>query len=281
MKEESLNEIDLKKDDKTYYVGIGASAGGLEALQELFKAMPEDSGMVFVVVQHLSPDYKSLMDELLSRYTKMDIYIATDGMETQPNKVYLIPPKKNLSIFHGRLFLEDQEPNKGLNLPIDIFFRSLAKDNEKNAIGIVLSGTGTDGTLGIKAIKESGGMVMVQTEESAKFDGMPKSSISTGIVDYLLEPSKMPEELLNYIKHPFVSKTSSFEKVMSKNVDTLTKIILMLREFTGIDFSYYKKNTIIRRLERRVSINRFNTLEEYIRFLLNPKRKRKHFTENF
>lgn len=254
------------KTESTYYVGIGASAGGLEAIVSFFKAMPEDTGMVFIVIQHLSPDYKSLMNELLARHTRMPIEIAQDGVEAQPNTIYLIPPRKNLLIFHGKFYLEEQK-SRGLNLPIDIFFRSLAADKNKYAIGIILSGTGSDGTMGIRAIKEAGGMVMVQDDQSAKFDGMPRSSISTGLVDYILPPEKMPEELLNYIKHPFIKKSATLDNIMSKNIDTLTKIILMLRDHTGIDFSFYKENTIIRRLERRVSINRFNTLEEYMVFL--------------
>jgi two-component system CheB/CheR fusion protein len=252
--------------ETVYYVGVGASAGGLEALQDFFKAMPVDSGMVFIVIQHLSPDYKSLMDELLARQTDIPIRIAADGMMTEVNTIYLIPPKHNLSIFHGKLFLEEQKERKGLNLPIDIFFRSLAADKGKNSVGVILSGTGSDGALGIRTIKEAGGMVLVQDEKSAKFDGMPRSAVATGLVDYILPPAKMAEELMNYIEHPLIKKTTSLEKIMSKNVNTLSKIILILRDHCGIDFSYYKENTIIRRLERRVSINRFSTLEEYIEF---------------
>ncbi|NTV47688.1 MAG: chemotaxis protein CheB, partial [Chlorobiales bacterium] len=166
-----------------YIVGVGASAGGLEALQEFFKAVPLQTGIGFVVIQHLSPDYKSLMDELLARYTKLRILKAKDGMLVEPDTIYLIPPRNNLSIFHGKLMLEDQGVRSGIILPIDIFFRSLAKDVEKNAIGIILSGTGSDGTLGTRAIKEAGGMVMAQDEHTAKFDGMPRSSISTGLVE--------------------------------------------------------------------------------------------------
>ncbi|MDW7670018.1 MAG: chemotaxis protein CheB, partial [Bacillota bacterium] len=189
-------------DKDFYYVGIGASAGGLEALKEFFTNMPNKTGMAFIIVQHLSPDYKSLMDELLARYTKIPVQVVKDGMVVQSDNIYLIPPKKNLSIFHGKLFLEDKNGKTHLNLPIDIFFRSLAVDKGKKAIAIILSGTGSDGTLGLKAVKEAGGMIMVQDEKSAKFDGMPKSSISTGIVDYILKPEDMSKELINYIEHP-------------------------------------------------------------------------------
>ncbi len=216
--------------------------------------MPIDTGMSFIVIQHLSPDYKSMMDELLARHTKIPIQIATDSMEVFPDNIYLIPPRKNISLFHSKLYLEDQGVKKGLNLPVDIFLRSLAIEKGKNAIGVILSGTGSDGTLGTRAIKEAGGMMMVQSEESSKFDGMPRSSISTGLVDYILAPTAMPEELSNFIKHPFVKKTNSIETILSKEFDTLTKIIMILRDYSGIDFSFYKENTLIRRLERRVSV---------------------------
>lgn len=254
-------------DHDLLVIGIGASAGGLEALQDFFKVMPLDTGMAFVVVQHLSPDYKSLMDELLARQTKLRILIIEDGMQVEANTIYLIPPRKNLTLFHSQLFLEDQSLKRGLHLPVDIFFSSLASEMGKNAIGIILSGTGSDGTLGTRAIKEAGGMIMVQDETTAKFDGMPRSSISTGLVDYILPPSQMPEALVNYTKHPFVKKTKLLETTLSRNQDPLTKVTLALRDHTGIDFSYYKENTVIRRLERRLSINRFETVEEYLPYL--------------
>lgn len=229
--------------------------------------MPVETGLAFVVIQHLSPDYKSLMDELLARQTKIPIHIAETGQDIRPDNIYLIPPRKNMKIFHNKLFLEDQSPAKVLNLPVDIFMRSLALDKGKNAIGIILSGTGSDGTLGTRAIKEAGGMIMVQDDTSAKFDGMPKSSIATGLVDYILVPAKMPDALVNYVKHPLIQKDKKSESILTRDIDTLTKIIMILRDFSGIDFSSYRENTILRRLERRVSINRFGTLDEYVLFL--------------
>ncbi len=260
--------------DEQVVVALGASAGGLEALQDFFKSMPVDSGFAFVVIQHLSPDYKSMMDELLARHTRMKIHIVEDGMKVEPNTIYLIPPRKNMSIFHNQLFLDDYNLRKGLNLPIDIFFRSLANEKGKKGIGIILSGTGSDGALGTKAIKEAAGMIMVQDEASAKFDGMPRSSISTGLVDFVLTPDKMPSVLIDYVRHPFIQKSSTNEAILSKDFDNLTKITLILRDFCGIDFSYYKSNTIIRRLERRVSINRCNSIEDYI-ILLSESDKEK------
>lgn len=267
-------EDNINNYNEQIVVAIGASAGGLEALQDFFKAVPTESGLAYVVIQHLSPDYKSMMDELLARQTSMKIFIIEDGMSIEANCVYLIPPRKNLSIFHDKLYLEDYNIKKGLNLPIDIFFRSLAIEKGKNCIGIILSGTGSDGALGTRAIKEVGGMVMVQDESTAKFDGMPRSSIATGLVDFILPPSDMPNALIEYVKHPLIRKNKALDNILNKNYDSLTKIILILRDYCGIDFSYYKENTIIRRLERRVSINRFDSLEEYL-ILLSQSDKEK------
>jgi two-component system CheB/CheR fusion protein len=252
--------------DNLYCVGIGASAGGLEAIEKFFQNMPEDTGMTFVVVQHLSPDYKSLMSELLSRHTKMPIHRVKDGMSVHPDNIYLIPPKKNMTIFGGRLYLTDHDHSMGLNLPIDIFFRSLAQDFGKNSIGIVLSGTGSDGALGIKAIKESGGTVFVQDDKSAKFDGMPRSSIATGMVDYVLSPVEMPDKLISYIKHPFITKTKETKDDIEGD-SVLLKILKMIRDETGVDFTYYKPNTILRRLEKRLGINQIEDYEQYLDFM--------------
>ncbi|WP_316366176.1 chemotaxis protein CheB [Candidatus Thiodiazotropha sp. CDECU1] len=203
MNDEVGSELELSEDNDdqakpTHIVGIGASAGGLEAIEAFFKTMPPDSGVAFVVIQHLSPDHKSLMAELLSKRTHMPVHRAEDGMWVEMNSVYLIPPNKNLRLFHGRIILSEQDrDSRGINLPIDIFFRSLAEDQGAKAIAIVLSGTGSDGTSGIRAIKEELGMAMVQVEETAAFDGMPRSAIATGLVDYILPPEEMPAQLLS------------------------------------------------------------------------------------
>lgn len=250
-------------------VGIGASAGGLEALQEFISAIPESPEMAFVVIQHLSPDYKSLMSELLARHTKMKIEVAQDGVSIQKSTVYLIPPRNNLRIFHDKLFLEEQDTKRALNLPIDIFFKSLAEEKQNRAIGVILSGTGSDGTLGIKSIKDKGGMVIAQNTASAKFDGMPRSAIETGLVDFVLEASDMPEEIIAYSDHPIIKRRRNLDEAVKKETDKLSKIVLILRDYCGIDFSFYKENTIIRRIERRVSINRADTLQDYINYLLD------------
>lgn len=272
-KKKDIENTEILSDEQKLpiVVGIGASAGGLEAIQSFFTNMPSGSNLAFVIVQHLSPDHKSLMNELLAKYTQMKILVASDGLMVEENNIYLIPPGKNMTIFHGKLFLTPIEKKKHINLPIDIFFRSLAKDKGKNSIAIILSGTGSDGTLGIRAIKEAGGMVMVQDDQSAKFDGMPRSSIATGIVDYVLPPGKMPEKMLSYIKHPYINKSKDFEEELNETEDALLKIIMMIRDHVGVDFSYYKPNTIIRRVEKRMGINQFEEIETYLDFIGNNK----------
>jgi two-component system CheB/CheR fusion protein len=260
--EESRNE---DTDIDFTIVGIGASAGGLESLEKFFKALPTDNGMAFVIVQHLSPDYKSLMVELLSKHTNIPVHRIEDSVKVKPNNIYLIPPKKTLIIFHGKLLLTEMDSKKGLTLPINIFFRSLAEDMGKKAVGIILSGTGSDGTLGIREIKGAGGLVMAQDLESAKFDGMPKSAVATGLIDYVLPPHKMPEVLLRYTKHPYIAGDNKEDTI--KNEDDLTKILAEIRTRKGVDFTYYKPNTVIRRIKRRVSLNQIDSIKDYVRYL--------------
>jgi two-component system, chemotaxis family, CheB/CheR fusion protein len=250
-------------------VGIGASAGGLEAIQEFFKFLPSDINAAFVVIQHLSPDYKSFMNELLSRVTNIPIVVVSDATQIQINHIYLIPPKTTMTIFKGVLYLTELSSIRTFNLPIDVFFRSLAKDQEKNAIGIILSGTGSDGTLGIKAIKENGGITMAQDDKSAKFDGMPRSSVSTGLVDVVLPPKLLADELVSYVQHPFVNKTKKNENFLDLELSQLKKVIQILYSSKNVDFSSYKENTIIRRIEKRISLKRFDRFEDYTSFLTN------------
>jgi two-component system CheB/CheR fusion protein len=252
----------------TFYVGVGASAGGLEALEAFFTHMPADSGMAFIVIQHLSPDYKSMMVELLSKRTEMPVRRAEEGMVAEANAVYLIPPKKNLSIFHGKLLLSDSDHAKGINLPIDVFLRSLADDQAEKAIGIILSGTGSDGVRGIRALKEAGGMVMVQSEESAKFDGMPRAAISTGLADFIMSPEEMPQKLLAIARHPYAVKTDHPPALLSDE-DGLTRIFALLRERTRVDFTFYKPTTVIRRIERRMTFNQLTDLRDYVHYMEN------------
>jgi two-component system CheB/CheR fusion protein len=272
-----MSEADSDNDSYTdgdslrpsHIVGIGASAGGLEAIESFFKFMSHESGVAFVVIQHLSPDHKSLMAELLSKRTRMQVHRAEDGMLVERNSVYLIPPNRNLRLFHDRLLLTEQDRDaRGINLPIDIFFRSLAEDMGSKAIAIILSGTGSDGASGIRAIKEELGMVMVQTEETAAFDGMPRSAIATGLVDFIMPPEEMPDQLLSYIKHPYLNKGASAGPVLGDD-DGLSRIFALLRDHNKIDFTFYKPSTIVRRIERRMAVNQINTLNGYVGFLEN------------
>jgi two-component system, chemotaxis family, CheB/CheR fusion protein len=250
-----------------HYVGIGASAGGLEAIEAFIRNMPPRNGLAFIIIQHLSPDYKSLMAELLSKRTEMSVRRAENGMVVEADSVYLIPPKKTLTIFHGKLILGDPERvRSGIFLPIDIFLHSLADDQGEKAIGIILSGTGSDGMRGIRAIKEAGGMVMVQDETTAKFDGMPRSAISTGLVDFVLPPDEMPKQLQAFVDHPEHSRSERSDTILTDE-DGLTRIFSLLRERHKIDFTYYKPSTVVRRIERRMTVNHIIALHDYVKYL--------------
>lgn len=258
-------------------VGIGASAGGLVALEEFFTHMPSDSGLAFVLIQHLSPDYKSMMAELLSKYTKMPVNQAAEGMEVEPNHVYLIPPKVNLTIENNILHLVSREnkPHQ-LHLPIDIFFHSLAQNSGHKAIAVILSGTGSDGTLGLRSIKEMGGMTLAQDPQNAKFDGMPNSAIHTELVDMVLPANEMPTHILRYVKHPFLNKEDSEFTFDSRDQEFLQSLLGLIKQFSGIDFSQYKLSTVGRRIERRMSILQIDKLKDYLEFVLQNKEEMEH-----
>lgn len=269
---ENTVEIEPEADDPAPgafpIVGIGASAGGLAAFEAFFAAMPPDvdPGMAFILVQHLSPDHKSLLAELVRRSTRMQVYEVEDGITVQPNCVYIIPPKHDMAFLHDKLHLLEPSERRGLRLPIDFFFRSLAQDQRERAICIVLSGTGSDGTLGMRAIKEAGGMAMAQAPDSTEFDGMPRSAIATGLVDYVLLPAEMPAQLIAYAAHAYGQKPRPALPPRSKQ-DRLNKIFILLRAQTGHDFSQYKQNTVARRIERRMAVQQIAQLDEYIRYL--------------
>ena len=259
-------ETNTSPERPFHIVGIGASAGGLEAIEDFFGRMPVNSGLAFIVIQHLSPDYKSLMVELLSKKTRIPVHRCTDGIEVRPDNIYMIPPKKNLSIFHGRLILKEKDNVRGVNLPIDIFLRSLAEDQAERAVAVILSGTGSDGTRGVRAVKEQGGMVMVQDEASARFDGMPRAAVSTGVADFVLPPDRMAEQLMAYVDHPYVARKKEARNLESDEKG-LTRIFSELRERTKVDFTYYKPSTILRRIERRMTVNQINHLDDYVLYL--------------
>lgn len=247
-----------------FVVALGASAGGLEALEKFFDNMPVDSGLAFVVVQHLSPDFKSLMDELLARHTKLAIHRVTDGMPIEANSIYLIPPKKEMIVAGGKLLLTDKDPSQGLSLPIDTFLRSLANDFGRNSIAVILSGTGSDGSRGICAIHEAGGFVVVQDEATANFDGMPRSAIETGVVDAVLAPQEMAAAIRRHV-HGVPDELADLDAEGTPLGETgIDEIFRGLRDAYAIDFSLYKPNTVARRVERRMQLTGAIDLDAYV-----------------
>ena len=244
-------------------VGIGASAGGLEALEKLFKNMPENNGMAFVVIQHLDPNYQGVMPELLQRVTPMKVTQATHELRVEPDHVYIIPPNKSLSVSLNKLQLSDPVQPRGLRLPIDTFFRSLAFNSLEKAIGIILSGMGSDGSLGVKAIKERDGLVLVQDPSDAKFDGMPRSAIQSVNADIVANADELPVKLMEILKISPVNK----KKPKIESINGIDKIISLLRQKTGHDFSMYKKTTLLRRIGRRQEVHKIEKMQDYIRFL--------------
>ncbi len=251
-------------------IGIGASAGGLEAFEKFFSNMPADTGMAFVLIQHLDPSHKSILTELVGRYTKMKVLEVQDGMEVGPNRVYVIPPNRYMAILHKKLHLLEPTEMPGPRVPIDFFFRSLAKDQQDKAVVIVLSGTGTEGALGIRAVKGEGGMAMAQDPASAKYDGMPRHAIATGLVDYVLAPDKMPDKLIAFVHRATFLPSSTVPS--TREADLMEKIFILVRAQTGHDFSFYKRNTILRRIERRMAVNQISKIQDYVRYIQeNPR----------
>jgi two-component system, chemotaxis family, CheB/CheR fusion protein len=248
-------------------VGIGASAGGLAAFEAFFSGMPVDTdpNMAFVLVQHLAPDHKSLLCELLKRFTKMQVLEVVDGMTVKPNCAYIIPPNRNMALFNGTLQLLEPAQPHGQRLPIDFFFRSLAEDQRERAICIVLSGSGSDGSQGVKAVKTAGGMAMAQAPETTEYASMPQSAIASGLVDFVLPPAEMLPKLLAYNQHPYV-KGKTLIPATPNTEDVLSKLFVLLRVQTSHDFSLYKRNTIIRRAERRMAVHQINHMSDYLHF---------------
>ncbi len=249
-------------------VGIGASAGGLAAFEAFFSSMPADAdpGMAFVLVQHLAPDHKSILTDLIRRYTRMQVFEVEDGMTVQINCAYIIPPNRDMAFLNGTLQLLEPAAPRGQRLPIDFFFRSLAQDQHERAIGVVLSGTGSDGTLGIRVIKGEGGMVMAQNPASTEHDGMPRSAIATGLVDFELPPAEMPAQLIAYTTHAF-GKPPRPATLPPKTESALKKIFVLLRTQTGHDFSQYKPSTTQRRIERRMAVHQIEAINGYVKFI--------------
>jgi two-component system CheB/CheR fusion protein len=250
-------------------VGIGASAGGLEAFSELLRYLPEKTGMAFVLVQHLDPKHGSVLQEILARTTKVPVSEVTQGMAVEPDHAYVIPANTNLSLKHGVLQLGSRVLTHGQHMPIDSFFRSLAESVGPQAIGVILSGTASDGTEGCRAIKAAGGITFAQDEESAKYSDMPRSAVTAGYIDFILSPKDIARELGGISQHPYVSRTvppamEGFRGMVGAELDALFGL---LRDSNGVDFTNYKHTTLQRRIRRRMVVHKIETLKEYLRFI--------------
>ena len=250
-------------------VGIGASAGGLAAFEAFFAGMPAgtDPGMAFVLVQHLDPDHKSILTELIRRYTTMKVYEVEDGMKVRINCAYIIPPNRDMALLNGSLHLMEPTAPRGRRLPIDFFFRSLAQDLHDKAVCVVLSGTGSDGTLGVRAVKGEGGLVMAQDPATTEYDGMPRSAVATGLVDFVLPPGEMAAQIISFVTRARGRASGGSGAVQPQAENALRKVFILLRAQTGHDFSQYKPSTVHRRIERRLVVNQLDSMDDYVRFI--------------
>ena len=247
-------------------VGIGASAGGLEALEQFLGHVPENSGMAYVIVQHLDPTHKGIMPELLQRATGMEVFQVRDRMRVKPNSVYVIPPNRDMSILHGVLHLFEPTAPRGLRLPIDFFLRSLAVDRQEHSIGVILSGMGSDGTMGLRAIKEKAGLALVQEPASAKFDSMPRSAIDAGLADLVAPAEDLAAKIGDYLRHALIIVKAELP-LEEKDQSTIEKVLILIRAKTGQDFTMYKRSTVYRRIERRMGIHQIDRIATYVRYL--------------
>jgi chemotaxis methyl-accepting protein methylase len=251
-------------------VGIGCSAGGLEALEELLAHVPETSGMAFIIVQHLDPGHTSALPELLQRVTSMTVVETVDGVVVRPDHVYVIRPNYDLSILHGKLHLLEQMTPRGLRLPIDFFLRTLAEDLKERAIGVILSGMGSDGVFGLRSIKDRGGLTLVQEPSTAQSDSMPRSAIQAGVADVIAPAKAIPARIMEFLRHPLRGANKDSKPPLSL-LNTLDKIVVLLRDRCRTDFSLYKPNTLQRRIERRMVVHQIVNPEDYVRLLrANP-----------
>ena len=245
-------------------VGIGSSAGGLEALQQFLTFLPTDTGMAFVVIQHLSPDHRSLLADILGKYTSMPVMEAQEGIHVRKNTVYMLPPKYNMEIEADVLHLHEYD-HQHINHPIDVFFRSLASSYENRAVAVILSGTGSDGTSGIRSIKERNGLIIVQSPESAKFDGMPRSAIATGFADLILNPDSIAREMAHISR----SIADAGQRLQLSDGDLMSQVFSILKNVTNVNYSYYKQTTVLRRIERRIVVTHNRNLREYVNYMSN------------
>jgi two-component system, chemotaxis family, CheB/CheR fusion protein len=261
----NLDKVD-SNSSKFLYVGVGASAGGLDALRKFISNIPENNGMAFIIVQHMDPTHKSGLVNILSRYTTMEVLEVEDGQQVLPDHVYIIPPNKDMGILDGKLQLMEPLKPHGLRLPINYFFTNLAQDQKDKSVGIILSGFGSDGSDGLNAIKANGGICIAQDPSTAGSDAMPMNAINTGHVDMVLAPEEIPEKLISYKR----SSTKILKKILNpedKTIQALRKIFLLIRNRTGQDFSQYKKSTINRRIGRRMNIHQIEEMPQYLKYL--------------
>lgn len=258
----------MKTDSFPLIIGVGASAGGLEALEQFLSHVPPACGAGFVVIQHLDPTHQGILPELLQRVTPMKVAQASEGSKVKPNCVYVIPSNQDLTILHGKLHLLDPSAPRGLRLPIDLFFKALAIDQHERAIGLILSGMGSDGTLGLRAIKENAGVAGVQTPDTAKFDSMPRSAINAGLADIVAPAEDLWEQIATFVQQSRCGGYVASERVLTpKSQSALEQIILLLHAHTGNDFAQYKKNTLHRRIERRMGLHQIDTISHYVQYL--------------
>ncbi len=255
----------MKQENNFYVVGVGASAGGLDAVQHFFDNIPRSNNVAYIIIQHLSPDFKSLMPELLAKHTGLNIYTAEDGQEIKPNCIYLNQRNKNIGIENNKFTLLDKAPKNHLNLPIDILFHMLGESYKEKAIGVILSGTGSDGSRGIKTIKEAGGTILVQEPGSAQFDGMPNSAILTNLADFILPPHELAQKVVQFTQSNKIGSIQ--EDIYEKNETVFQEILSVIYKHTGVNFKKYKVNTLLRRLERRMNLHNLSSFEEYLKFL--------------
>jgi two-component system, chemotaxis family, CheB/CheR fusion protein len=265
----AASEAPVPQGNNTTIVAIGASAGGIEALSELMSHLATDTGMAFVLVQHLDPKHHSLLTELLARKTTMTVAEVTEGILVEPNHVYVIPPNAMMSIAKQTLHLTPREGSPNLHMSVDYFMRALAEQKGNRAIGVILSGSGTDGTLGMAEIQAHGGVTFAQDEASAKYDGMPRSVVVAGHVDYVLSPKGIAMELARIARHPYVVRDSVVPapEIAEAPAAGLNTIFQVLRRATGVDFTYYRQTTILRRIQRRMVVHKIDKLEEYAKFV--------------
>ncbi len=264
-------------------VGVGASAGGLEAFQQLLDHLPATTGMAYVFVQHLAPQHESMLTELLSRNTQIPVQEVKDGMKVAPDHIYVIPPNSNMVISDGVLHLMPRRETELQHMPIDCFLTSLAEDRKGQAIGVILSGTASDGTLGLKAIKAEGGIAFAQDEKTAKYDSMPRSAIAAGCVDFILPPEGIAKELARIGRHPYLIQTMAAEadEALAAGEDEINQVLALVRGATGDDFTWYKQNTIKRRIKRRMVLQKMDKLAQYVRYLRGNSQELQELYQDF